>query len=370
MTLIHRYPTDSGIPLIGNTLEMAKDPGAFFLRMYRKHGPIYSVNVFGRRTLVLAGAEATLFLSSPEGRRVLSSKSVWKDLIKEIGANTIINGEDGERHLEMRKILGQGFSKKALDGNYELMFNIADRHFDAEWKPGTQPRPLPNMQYLITEQLGELLAGGSPKEYIEDIRIATLNILNVLVTKQRPKFFLLSPGYQAAKRRSLKLADRMIDNLRTQSEAGELPDNLLGDIYRAFKAGSPYFKENDLPIAILVPYIAGLDTESNTLSAAIYGICKHPEIKAQVQAEADALFDKPIHEIEERDVRKLELINGCVKEALRLWTIAVAQLRTAAEDFTFEGHDVKKGQEMYVATSVPHYMHEFYEDRKPSILDG
>ena len=362
MTLIHRYPTDSGIPLIGNTLEMAKDPGAFFLRMYRKHGPIYSVNVFGRRTLVLAGAEATLFLSSPEGRRVLSSKSVWKDLIKEIGANTIINGEDGERHLEMRKILGQGFSKKALDGNYELMFNIADRHFDAEWKPGTQPRPLPNMQYLITEQLGELLAGGSPKEYIEDICIATLNILNVLVTKQRPKFFLLSPGYQAAKRRSLKLADRMIDNLRTQFEAGELPDNLLGDIYRAFKAGSPYFKENDLPIAILVPYIAGLDTESNTLSAAIYGICKHPEIKAQVQAEADALFEKPIHEIEERDVRKLELINGCVKEALRLWTIAVAQLRTAAEDFTFEGHDVKKGQEMYVATSVPHYMHEFYED--------
>ena len=362
MTLIHRYPTDSGIPLIGNTLEMAKDPGAFFLRMYRKHGPIYSVNVFGRRTLVLAGAEATLFLSSPEGRRVLSSKSVWKDLIKEIGANTIINGEDGERHLEMRKILGQGFSKKALDGNYELMFNIADPHFDAEWKPGTQPRPLPNMQYLITEQLGELLAGGSPKEYIEDIRIATLNILNVLVTKQRPKFFLLSPGYQAAKRRSLKLADRMIDNLRTQSEAGELPDNLLGDIYRAFKAGSPYFKENDLPIAILVPYIAGLDTESNTLSAAIYGICKHPETKAQVQAEADALFEKPIHEIEERDVRKLELINGCVKEALRLWTIAVAQLRTAAEDFTFEGHDVKKGQEMYVATSVPHYMHEFYED--------
>ncbi len=362
MTLIHRYPTDSGIPLIGNTLEMAKDPGAFFLRMYRKHGPIYSVNVFGRRTLVLAGAEATLFLSSPEGRRVLSSKSVWKDLIKEIGANTIINGEDGERHLEMRKILGQGFSKKALDGNYELMFNIADRHFDAEWKPGTQPRPLPNMQYLITEQLGELLAGGSPKEYIEDIRIATLNILNVLVTKQRPKFFLLSPGYQAAKRRSLKLADRMIDNLRTQSETGELPDNLLGDIYRAFKAGSAYFKENDLPIAILVPYIAGLDTESNTLSAAIYGICKHPEIKAQVQAEADALFEKPIHEIEERDVRKLELINGCVKEALRLWTIAVAQLRTAAEDFTFEGHDVKKGQEMYVATSVPHYMHEFYED--------
>ena len=362
MSLIRRYPTDPGIPLIGNTLEMAKDPGAFFLRMYRKHGPVYSVNVFGRRTLVLAGPEATLFLSSPEGRQVLSSKAFWKDFIEEIGANTIINGEDGERHLEMRKLLGQGFSKKALDGNYGLMFDIADRHFDAEWKPGTQPRPLPNMQYLITEQLGELLAGGSPKEYVQDIRLTTLFMLNVLVTKQRPKFFLLSPAYQAAKRRSLELADRMIEDLRVKSEAGELPDNLLGDIYRAFKEGSPYFKENDLPVAILGPYIAGLDTEANTLAAAIYGICKHPEIKAQVQAEADELFKKPTTDIEERDVRKLELINGCVKEALRLWTIAVAQLRSAAEDFTFEGHDVKKGQMMYVATSVPHYMQEFYED--------
>ena len=270
MSLIRRYPTDPGIPLIGNTLEMAKDPGAFFLRMYRKHGPVYSVNVFGRRTLVLAGPEATLFLSSPEGRQVLSSKAFWKDFIEEIGANTIINGEDGDRHLELRKLLGQGFSKKALDGNYGLMFNIADRHFDAEWKPGTQQRPLPNMQYLITEQLGELLAGGSPKEYVQDIRLTTLFMLNVLVTKQRPKFFLLSPAYQAAKRRSLELADRMIEDLRVKSEAGELPDNLLGDIYRAFKAGSPYFKENDLPVAILGPYIAGLDTEANTLAAAIY----------------------------------------------------------------------------------------------------
>ena len=110
MSLIRRYPTDPGIPLIGNTLEMAKDPGAFFLRMYRKHGPVYSVNVFGRRTLVLAGPEATLFLSSPEGRQVLSSKAFWKDFIEEIGANTIshpLNARKSNIESEWAKITAQ-----------------------------------------------------------------------------------------------------------------------------------------------------------------------------------------------------------------------------------------------------------------------
>ena len=46
--MTNTYPSDRGLPLIVNTVEMARDPARFFLRMYRKHGPIYQVNVFGR----------------------------------------------------------------------------------------------------------------------------------------------------------------------------------------------------------------------------------------------------------------------------------------------------------------------------------
>jgi cytochrome P450 len=362
MPRISPYPTDPGLPILGNTLEMARDPARFFLRMYRKHGPVFVANVFGRKTIVIAGPEATEFVSSHEGRRVLSSRAFWRDFVREFGAETIVNGEDGKTHLEIRRMLAQGYSKRALDGHFGRLLDIADRSLAAEWRPGTEIRVLPAMQAMITEQLGQLLTGDSPRAHIDDIRVMVQYMLNVLVTRQRPKFTLLSPRYRAARRRAFALADRMIADLKAQHEAGTLPDNLLGQLYRFHAEGSPYFKAQDLPAGVLGPYIAGLDTESNTVAAAIFGICKHPEVKTAVQAEADALFEKPLAEIEERDIRGLTVINACVREALRLWTIAVAQLRSAGEEFTFAGHRIAKGEMLYVATSVPHLMAEFYPD--------
>lgn len=356
------YPADPGLPLIGNTLEMARDPARFFLRMYRRHGPVYRVNVFGRKTIVIAGPEATAFVASREGRAVLSSRAFWRDFIDEFGANTIINGEDGKTHLELRRMLSQGYSKRALDGNFATLFGIVDQHVAEEWPEGTEVNVLPAMQNLITEQLGQLLTGASPRAYIADIRTMVRFMLNVLVTRQRPGWYLKSPSYRAARRRAFALSEKMVADLEAQEADGTLPDNLLGHIYRFHKEGSPYFRTGDLPVSVLGPYIAGLDTEANTVAAAIYGICKHPEIKAAVQAEADALFAKPVTEIEERDIRGLTLINACVREALRLWTIAVAQLRNAAEDFEFAGYRIEKGEMLYVATSVPHFMDEFYPD--------
>lgn len=356
------YPADRGLPLLGNTLEMARDPARFFLRMYRKHGPVFVANVFGRNTIVIAGPEATEFVASHEGRRVLSSRAFWRDFIREFGANSTVNGEDGKTHLEIRRMLAKGYSKRALDGHFARLFSITDASIDAQWQPGRDIRVLPAMQSMITEQLGQLLTGDSPAGHVDDIRVMVQFMLNVLVTRQRPKFYLLSPRYRAARRRAFALADRMIADLARHHAAGTLPDNLLGQIYRYHLEGSPHFLAKDLPISVLGPYIAGLDTESNTVAAAIYGICKHPKVKAAVQAEADALFEKPLDQIEEKDIRALTTINACVREALRLWTIAVAQLRSAAEEFEFAGHRIAKGEMLYVATSVPHFMAEFYPD--------
>jgi cytochrome P450 len=360
--MTNTYPSDRGLPLIGNTVEMARDPARFFLRMYRKHGPIYQVNVFGRKTIVIAGPEATAFVASREGRQVLSSRAFWQDFIREFGANTIINAEDGKPHLELRRALSQGYSKRALDGSFGQLFSIVDEHVDAEWPEARDIHVLPAMQNLITEQLGQLLTGASPRDYIGDIRTMVQFMLNVLVTRQRPGWYLKSPRYRRARARAHELAGAMIGDLAAKHAESALPDNLLGQIYQMYADGNPNFRANDLPVSVLGPYIAGLDTEANTVAAAIYGICKHPEIKAAVEAEADQLFEKPLGEIEERDIRGLTLINGCVREALRLWTIAVAQLRSAAEDFEFAGHRIAKGEMLYVATSVPHFMDEFYPD--------
>ena len=35
-----KIPRVKGVPFVGSTLEMAKDPAAFFVRAYRDYGPV------------------------------------------------------------------------------------------------------------------------------------------------------------------------------------------------------------------------------------------------------------------------------------------------------------------------------------------
>ena len=56
-------------------------------------------------------------------------------------------------------------------------------------------------------------------------------------------------------------------------------------------------------------------------------------------------------------------------ETMRLYPIAVAQMRTATKDFVFEGHQIKEGEMVYLGTSVPHFMDEYYPDAKKFDID-
>jgi len=82
-----KVPRVKGIPFVGSTLEMGKDPAAFFAKCYKEYGPVYQVNVFGRKQYVIAGAEAAKFMSTKAGRDGLRSKEFWDDFVNHFGAS-------------------------------------------------------------------------------------------------------------------------------------------------------------------------------------------------------------------------------------------------------------------------------------------
>ena len=109
-------PLVRGLPLIGSTLPMARDPARFFARSYRDYGPVYRVNVFGHQLTVIAGAEAATFMGTREGRDCLRSREAWEPLYKEFGASKMLSAEDGEMHKALRTVMKRGFSKEAIKG--------------------------------------------------------------------------------------------------------------------------------------------------------------------------------------------------------------------------------------------------------------
>jgi cytochrome P450 len=349
----------SGIPIIGNALSLAKDPGRFFYDCYRKYGPVYRLKVMNNTYTVLAGVEAANFMGTREGRDSLRSKEFWQGLVDEWGAKRTLTGEDGETHQKLRTVMRHGYSRESVRGRYPELVKITDAVIERDWPVGKLVPVLQNMQYIVTEQLGAMLTGTSPREYVADIRTTILYILNILVTRQRPKFLLKDPRYRHAKERVSELGRRMIaEYYATRQQRDPARRNLVDDIMEAHEKDPDLIPASDLILSLTGPFVAGLDTVANTTAAFIYSVLKHPEAHARVRAEADALFAQG--DIDEADLRRVPAIEGAIMEAMRMYPIAVAQMRTATRDFAFAGHQIRAGELLYVATAVPHYMEEYY----------
>jgi cytochrome P450 len=354
----HGIPRAWRIPVVGNTLAMAKDPARFFVDCYRKYGPVFRISVLGRTHTVIAGAEAANFMGTREGRESLRSKEFWQGLVDEYGGTRTILGEDGEMHARLRAVMKRGYSRESLKGRYDDFIAITDASIAQNWIPGHRAPVVRAMQYMVTEQLGLILTGFSPIEYLHDIHTTTLHILNVLVTRQRPKILLRNPRYRRAKRRVFALGRALVAKYHsTKGQDGRRRD-FVDDVMEAHEREPDLIPANDLILTLTGPYVAGLDTVANSVAACIYAVLKHPAALARIQREVDDYFAKG--DVCEETLRELPATNGAIMEAMRLYPIAVAQMRTAARDFRFCGHPISEGEILFVATSVPHFMAEYF----------
>jgi cytochrome P450 len=367
---IRETPVVPGLPLIGNVLDMARDPAKFFVDCYRKYGPVFKVKLLGQKYTVIAGVEAANFMGTREGRDSLRSREFWEGLVNEYGATRILTSEDGEVHKQLRDVMRRGYSRESIKGRYNELVAITDSSIHRDWKPGTLVPVVQACQYMVVEQLGLILTGNAPLEYVKDIRTTILYILNVLVTRQRPKFLLRRPEYKNAKARVIELGKKMIADWYANSKGRKKDEdkNLIDDIMEAHERDPVLLPDSDLIVTITGPYVAGLDTVANTTSAIVYTVLKYPEVKKRVLAEVDALFaEGPL--TEEALLKRIPALNGAIMETMRLYPIAVAQMRTANKDFVFEGHPIKEGELLYVGTSVPHFMGEFYPEPEKFDID-
>ena len=355
-------------PLLGSAPGLMRGPGDYFLKCYREYGSVFEITVMGQDYKVLAGAEAANFMQSREGRECLRSKEFWTGLIKEFNAHSSLPGADGDEHSELRKVLKRGYSRESIKGRYEELIEITDQAIERDWPTGEKIPVVLAFQMMVTDQLGIMITGTAPLEYVDDIRITILYILNCLVTRQRPKFLMLNPRYKKAKKRVFELGDQM----RRDYENGNRQTGnrtIVDDVMEAYQENPELMPERNLRLQLIAPYVAGLDTVANTTGACVYTILKHPEAHARIQKEIDDFFDSKEPLEEAGLLRKLPLLNGAIMETQRLYNIAPAQMRTADKDFVFDGHQIKEGDMLYMAHGVCHFMEEYFPNPEKFDID-
>lgn len=348
-------PTAKGLPLVGNVREACTDIGRFLSEQHVKLGPVFKVRILRRRMLVLAGEEANRFVTR-HGRRCLSSRVTWRGFSDGFRATRLILSMEGQEHRAMRKALAPAMGRARFAEFFDAAAGTALSHA-AALPSGLPLRPLPFLQKIVAEQMGEILASRAAADRVGDMATMLEILLATKVTQQMP-MFLFARKYNRARARVESFAREVLDAHRA---GGPLHDSgdMISDLIELNRRDPQLLPETDMWAWAIAPYIVGIETVANTCAFVLYGLLKHPEVKEKAVAEVDDFFSGAPAA---GGLAKLDVTRRAVMEAMRLWPAAPVLYRTAANSFDFAGCHVPAGAPLFVASVATHHLAEHFPE--------
>jgi cytochrome P450 len=118
-------PGNMGLPVIGETFDLRKDPVAFSVNRHQKYGAIFKTRVFGQPIIYVSGAEVCQFILNHEDRYF--QNKMLPNIEALIGKSSV-TVQVGEEHQRRKKILRKVFSPRYLNEQISLIYDITDNY--------------------------------------------------------------------------------------------------------------------------------------------------------------------------------------------------------------------------------------------------
>lgn len=351
-------PRAHGLPLLGSALEIGRDPIGFLVAGYRRLGPVFRVRAAHMNLVVLAGPEANAFVHD-EGKAFFSNRENWAPTLREMGAPNTFVGLDGEVHWSLRKKIASQFSRRAAERHLANFIDLTLQAFHEEGG-GREIAFVEFGKRLASRQIGSSLVGRIPSaEEHEAILRYTNAVLVNLSLRRLPRWtlWLRGPSFWRDRRIALGFGARTV---REHLASPERKENFIDAVVAAYQAHPELFSDSELRTNGMLPFFAGVDTVGQTIGFLIYEVLRSPDLKRRIEREADALFAEG--PLDPRALRAAQDIQGAVLEVLRLYPGAFAMPRSAASDFDFQGHRIRKGQALLVFTSACHFLAKYFPE--------
>jgi cytochrome P450 len=214
------------------------------------------------------------------------------------------------------------------------------------------------MRRLVAEQLGRLLLGVSPGDYLDDfVTYLNTTIVNTLKVGDKDGDRFDSAAYQLAVQRVNEFGSLAYEAHLQHPEPNGKPD-MIDDAMRETAQYPKAYRRAILEHVALGPMLAGIDTVANTLSFMLYALLAHPEALQRVQTEIVAARSRGPLSWEQ--LKQMPDLQGSMMETLRRYPVAGGHRARVARPLTLGGYGLEVGQDVEVAMTVPHFLEEVY----------
>ncbi len=353
-----------GLPVAGHAFHLSGDLRAFLTKQYLKLGPVFEVNAFGRKIVVMAGREANQFMIR-EGKAHLRNRELVEGMGQDLGASNILLGMDGPEHLRLRKTQRHGYSREIILQQMSQAVAVAESEM-SRLPPDRPIGGFHTIQRISTEQIAVISAGTSSLDYLEDTIAFGEMMLAVYVTKRQPRFMSRMPRIKRALRRMEELFEKALASHEPELRTGDRRD-IVDDLLELHRSSPDFMPDTDLFINVMGPFLVGIETVSASTAFMLYALLKHPDLLERVRVEADGLFAGGGPDVDK--LHGMTVTQRVILETLRMYPIAPALFRTVTNSFDFAGYRIPAGTPLIVALSVPHYLPKLFPDPERFDID-
>lgn len=328
--------------------------------LYHRYGPVFCLPQPGNMPplIMLAGPEINVFMSRHEDD-FFTTRENWEQFDAQITQERggITEERDGAVNRQRRASSSRQWSRARILDQIPHMIAIV-REYTQDWQLGTSIAVHASMRRLVAEQLGRLLLGYSPGDYLDDfVLYLNTTIANTLRRSSDTGEPFDSAAYQRAKTRVNEFSRQAYEYYLSHPQPNGKPD-MIDDAIAQVAHLPEEQRRTALGMTALGPMLAGLDTVANSLSFALYALLAFPEVRQRVQEEVDAAFSTGPLTWEK--LRRMPDLHSMMMETMRRYPVANPHRARVAHPLTIAGYRLEPGDEVAVAMTVSHFLEELY----------
>jgi sterol 14-demethylase len=351
-----------GLPLIGHTLEFARDTVGLLFRAQRECGEVAEFKAAHRRMVLMSGpAAAEAVFTAPD--EVMSQREVYKIMTPVFGQDVAYDATP-ERMREQLGLLMPALRHIRLQSYVEVVADEVLKYI-GDWGEEGEIDLLDFGKELTNYTSSACLLG---PEFRQEMSSEFSHVYHDLEQGITPVAYinpyLPLPAFRKRDRARVRLVQLIGDVMaRRRSRGGDKGYDFLQTLMDAQYQDGTRLSEHEVTGILLAVMFAGHHTSSVTTAWTLLELLQHPSYLARVEAELQQVYDgDPLDQMTFAHLRRVEQLERGIKESLRLHPPLFMLLRYAAQDFHYGGYRIPRGTFVIVAPQVCNRLPEVFRD--------
>ena len=352
---LDHIPGEDGWPVLGTTLQLLADPIGFGNRMRAKYGNVYRNNSFGRRGVILIGAEANELVLFDRGK-LFSSEQGWGPVLDQLFPRGLML-LDFDHHRADRRALSIAFKPEPMR-HYSDALNRGISQRVQEWS-GREMAFYPAIKQLTLDLAADSFLGLPWGPEADKINTAFIDMVQASIGVIRKPLPFTAMGRGVAGRKFL-LEYFTAETLRRREQGGG--QDMFSQFARATHEDGSLMPVDEVVDHMIFLMMAAHDTITSSATSLIWLLAKNPEWQDKLREELRAVTGGEGRALAYDDLGKLDLTEMAFKEALRMIPPDPSLPRRALREFTFGGYTIPAGTPVGISPAAVHMMEEYWPE--------